>query len=110
MSVSDHRTLQTGAYTTARTVGRNSVFDLTAHIERLAETARLMAQDTSGAADQAPAEVSGGQNGAQGSGAYLVCMLQQHMRCAFRAPKLSMLAYTSVCAARAADHLCCFPA
>jgi hypothetical protein len=41
---SDQRIAVEGAYTTARTVNRTSVFDLTFHINRLAETARLMAQ------------------------------------------------------------------
>jgi hypothetical protein len=53
----------TGAYTTARTVKRDRVFDLTAHIERLAETARLMADDSVKEPGDAPAETTGTANG-----------------------------------------------
>ena len=40
-----------GAYTTARTHGRTKIFDLTYHVNRLAETARLMAQEGAPATD-----------------------------------------------------------
>ncbi|CAM9714965.1 unnamed protein product [Phaeothamnion confervicola] len=36
-----------GAYTTARTVGRNAVFEFEAHVERVAQTAELMLGDKS---------------------------------------------------------------
>lgn len=46
--------MRAGAYTTARTVNRTNVFDLSFHINRLAETATLMTQQ---AAAPAPPEI-----------------------------------------------------
>ena len=49
----DYLDMYAGAYTTARTVHRTSVFDLTFHINRLAETARLMCDQSAKSPDGA---------------------------------------------------------
>lgn len=46
-----------GAYTTARTVNQKSVFELSFHVQRLAETARLMSNDANGAGAPVPEEL-----------------------------------------------------
>lgn len=63
--IEDHRRFSVcaGAYTTARTVHRTTVFDLTFHVNRLAETARLMCEQ--------PTQSIDGSNGSSNARTHL---------------------------------------